>query len=524
MKKTIKIGTKLTAAAAAMLALTILLSLTSLTAIGQFKQQFDTAVDKTVHKIQLFHEITTASSEMTSEQRGIVLAAMAKDSQEFSSHDQKFRQNVEILRNSLAEARPLLVTAEARELAGEIDQKLSQWLPEYENLVRQASAGNVAEANRIRKDVAGPLHRTIDAGARRMTAINVEILASDKAALANLNSRSRWIAFGLLALSLGLGAVVMVLVRNTSSNLQRVAANLAEGAEQVASAASQISSASAALAQGSSEQAATIEETSSSTQEIDSISQQNNERSQKVAQLMSEAIPIVNAVNTSHQGLAAALGEMSASSEKVAKVIKMIDEIAFQTNILALNAAVEAARAGESGMGFAVVADEVRNLAQRSANAAKDTSELIEQSLSKSREGKQKLEAVLTAMEANNRITAAVKTETDAIQVASEEQARGISQIGTAIAQMSNVTQSTAAQAEESAASAHELSSQSENLHGLVEQLTRMVGMAGPGAVTIQSPEPTPAKAISRESSQRSAVRRAPAKRVALRDEEFAAF
>ena len=176
-----------------------------------------------------------------------------------------------------------------------------------------------------------------------------------------------------------------------------------------------------------------------------------------------------------YQELSAALTQMIDANEKVAKVIKMIDGIAFQTNILALNAAVEAARAGDAGMGFGVVADEVRNLAQRSAGAARDTSALIEEALSRSREGRQKLEDVERAMDANNQIAAAVKAETDEIKTASEEQARGIAQISTAITQTNQVTQRTASQAEENAAASEELSQQSRMIEDLSKQLAAMV-------------------------------------------------
>ena len=286
------------------------------------------------------------------------------------------------------------------------------------------------------------------------------------------------LVFGFATLAAAVFAV-SVLAGKVSQVVRNLTDELDAAVRQFFAASSQISNSSQSLAQGASEQAASIEETSASAEEISSITRQNSDRAQKAAQLMNDAVPIVDAVNASHRDLARALTEMSESSEKVAKVIKMIDGIAFQTNILALNAAVEAARAGESGMGFAVVADEVRDLARRSADAARETSGLIEESVLKSRESRNKLEGVLKAMEANNRITGEVKTETDAIRSASEEQSRGIDQISTAITQMSRVTQTTAAQAEESASAAQELDGQTHTLKQIAERLTTVVNGGG---------------------------------------------
>jgi len=281
--------------------------------------------------------------------------------------------------------------------------------------------------------------------------------------------------FGLVMLG-GTVFAVSFLAGRISRLIGRVVSELEGAVEQFFAASSQIASSSQSLAQGSSEQAASIEETSASAEEISSITRQNGERSQKIAGLMNEAIPIVNALNAAHKELAVTIAGVSTSSEKVSKVIKIIDEIAFHTNILALNAAVEAARAGESGMGFAVVADEVRNLAHRSANAARETSELIEESLMKSRESRHKLDGLQNAMEANNKIAGAVKVESDEIRGASDEQVRGIVQMTTAITQMSQVTQSAAAQAEEGASAAEELNAQTEALKQIVRRLTAIVG------------------------------------------------
>ena len=177
------------------------------------------------------------------------------------------------------------------------------------------------------------------------------------------------------------------------------------------------------------------------------------------------------------------MNEINASSDKISKIIKVIDEIAFQTNILALNAAVEAARAGEAGMGFAVVADEVRNLAQRSAQAAKDTAGLIEESIAKSKDGKTKLGQVAAAVRSVTESASKVKTLVDEVKLGSEEQARGIEQVSKAITQMEHVTQTTAANAEETASASEELSAQSETLRAIVGRLN---GMIGGGSEAIQ--------------------------------------
>jgi len=172
-----------------------------------------------------------------------------------------------------------------------------------------------------------------------------------------------------------------------------------------------------------------------------------------------------------------AMDEIDASSTKISKIIKVIDEIAFQTNILALNAAVEAARAGEAGMGFAVVADEVRNLAQRCAQAAKDTADLIEESIGKSGSGKTKVGLVASSVQRMTDDFSKIKTLVDEVSHGSKEQTDGIGQVRKAISQMEQVSQSSAANAEEGAAAAEQLNAQSEALKDIVIRLNSMAGV-----------------------------------------------
>src|SRR5574340_528721 len=271
-------------------------------------------------------------------------------------------------------------------------------------------------------------------------------------------------------------ALTFFVTRDIARGLRKVSQDLGGAAEQVAGAASQIATSAQALSDGASKQAASLEETSASSEEINSMSRSNAQSSNAAAGNMVEAAQRVNEANRNLEQMMSSMSEMNASSQKISKIIKVIDEIAFQTNILALNAAVEAARAGEAGMGFAVVADEVRNLAQRCAQAAKDTAGLIEESIARSGEGSSRLGEVTEAIVAITGSSEQVKTLVDEVNLGSQEQARGIDQVAKAVSQMEQVTQKTAANAEESASAGEELSAQSAALRQLVDRLTDLVG------------------------------------------------
>jgi len=290
----------------------------------------------------------------------------------------------------------------------------------------------------------------------------------------------QWLMWTMRSISIvGGGGLLYFAVRSTNQALRRAVADLSSGATQVASAATQIAASSQSLAQGSSEQAASLEETSSSSEEISSMARKNTENTRSAAELAGRLQAEFTKTNRSLDETVAAMEELNGSSEKISKIIKVIDEIAFQTNILALNAAVEAARAGEAGMGFAVVADEVRNLAQRSAQAAKDTASLIEDSIARSRDGKAKVDHVAAAIRGIAEDSTRIQVLVDEVNVASQEQSRGTEQVAKAVIQMEQLTQRAAASAEESASSATQLTAQASALKDVVGRLTEMVGGEG---------------------------------------------
>jgi methyl-accepting chemotaxis protein len=265
-------------------------------------------------------------------------------------------------------------------------------------------------------------------------------------------------------------------IRNIQSGLGVILSDLNRGSLHTASAARQMSAASQSLANGASEQAAAIEETSASLEEMSAMIRSTADNSQKAMVLASDARSLAGTGMNTMDAMTAAMADIGVASADVAKIVKNIDEIAFQTNILALNAAVEAARAGEAGAGFAVVADEVRSLAQRSAAAARETAQKIDVAMASAERGSARSEQVARALKDISEKVVATDLLVAEIAKAASEQALGVAQVNIALGQMDRIAQSNSSGAEQSASAAEELNAQAESLKQAVDQLEGLVG------------------------------------------------
>ena len=323
------------------------------------------------------------------------------------------------------------------------------------------------------------------------------------------------LAFIFVVLILGILVVVVhiFIAKPITGSINQIQSS----AGQVTYSAKQFAETSQQLSEGSTEQAASIEETSATMDETTSMVQQNAENTRQANALSEEASSAAQQGSRKMQEMTDSMEELKKSSGEISKIIKVIDDIAFQTNMLALNAAVEAARAGDVGQGFAVVAEEVRSLAQKSAQAAKDTAEIIDRNIDLSDRGVSISGEVNVALDEIMQKAKAVNQLIGEISAASEEQARGTTQVTEAISQMEVVVQSNAASAEESAASSEELKAQAAALQAIVIELNKMVkgekaaqaqknSIGETGAISLPKGKTSSKKIINQDNSQKKHI------------------
>ncbi len=364
------------------------------------------------------------------------------------SVDVQPRSEKDALSRSIAQA-----GASVRTLVGEVG-----------TLTAAASGGELstrADAGKLRgayRDVVGGINATLDA-----------VLAPMKEATSVLSRvAERDLSARMEGAYRGEHATLKHALNQAAENLEQALGEVGMASEQVAAASEQISEGSQALAQGASEQASAIEEVSSSLQEMSAMAKQSAANAREARELAVGARQGTQGGVESMTRLSDAMARIKTSSAATAKVVKTIDEIAFQTNLLALNAAVEAARAGDAGKGFAVVAEEVRSLAMRSAEAAKNTAGLIEESVRHAEHGVEVSTEVGRSLTEIERRVSKVDEVMGEVFAASEQQTQGIGQINLAVDQMNSVTQQVAANSEESASSSEELASQAGRMRAMV--------------------------------------------------------
>jgi methyl-accepting chemotaxis protein len=441
-------------------------------------KELDVALTQTAVKLDKAGDVNAYAWGAAAAQRGTYLAATFDMHEARQGYEQLFQENMKNVRQTLADLKPLLVTEEGKRLVAEMEAAADEYEPLATKFVTLNREGRYAETKELVPQIA-PL-------VLRFTSVGSKLQAQQRSFLEECRKRADVVSargvylnilLGCILLAVGAGSVWVV--RGASQSLGRRVAELTEGSQHVASAAQQVSSASQSLSQLANEEAASIEEMSASTHEVQAMTRQNSTHAQAAAGRTEAAGQSIQRANVALNEMVQSMASIVDSSSKISKIIKVIDEIAFQTNILALNAAVEAARAGEAGMGFAVVADEVRNLAQRSAQAAKDTTGLIEESITLSQSGKATLDRVAEAITSVTTDANEVRRLAEEVNSSSAEQSRGIEQIAIALGEMEKATQQVAANSEENAAAGQELLQQAQRLDTVTQKLAELVGGAG---------------------------------------------
>lgn len=467
MKKRMTLGKELMASFAAMLVLSMLLGAFAIVGPGELQRILETQVNTSARKTDLIGQLTTSLAEMKGS-RQFLLAATAADTSGAEQERQVVKTSSVRVDRLLADIEPLLSEARGQQLFHTLRDAHQSWVNRHQDLTQRCNSCHTAGATGTET---GKLERV----AAELAQMQRQSLEAASGVVRTRVSTTRWVAVGLEVLCLVVCAVVLYVVRRSTKSLRKTAGLLSEASEQAAAATRQVTDANVVLERSAAEQSRSVETTSTTAEELAAMTQRNAEHSRQSSALMARVAEGVQSANSTLRGLNVSMDEIAASSSKISGIIKVIDGIAFQTNILALNAAVEAARAGEAGLGFAVVASEVRNLAQRSAQAAKDTAGLIEESVARSLEGKTRLDEVIKSVQEITERSAEVEKLVEGVNVGSQEQAQGIEEIARAVRQMEQHVHQLSESVGGLALAGEQMSSQTANVENGVSRLRRLV-------------------------------------------------
>jgi methyl-accepting chemotaxis protein/methyl-accepting chemotaxis protein-1 (serine sensor receptor) len=469
MKHRMALGKQLTANFAAMVVVTALLGGFLIVDSGNMQRILERQVNASARRTDLIGQLSTSLAEMKGA-RQLLIAGDTSTAEQRMSLLRATSANVDRL---LAGLDPLIAEARQRQLLESLRHAHQSWAANHRDLTVRCADCHTPGA--VGMEGGNQQHGQMERAAEGLAQMQRDSLAVASREVEASVARSRWIAIGLGGLAAVLCAWILRVVRRSMKSLRKTTSLLSEGSTQAVAGAMQVKDASAALARNAEQQSQSVGTTSSTAEELAAMTQKNAELANQSAALMVRVEEGVQAANSTLRSLQASMDEIAASSGKVSGIIKVIDGIAFQTNILALNAAVEAARAGESGLGFAVVADEVRNLAQRSAEAARDTGSLIDESAAKSLEGRARLDEVIKSIEEITGRSTEVKALVDGVSMGSQEQAKGIEEIARAVRQMEQQVHQVLRSGEDLTLAGQQISAQTTNVENGVARLQAMV-------------------------------------------------